>query len=289
MHDNPQAPSDRAFALDDHAVIEFAGADAVAFAQAQFMSDLTAIAAGQWQWSGWLTPKGRVVALFMLLRLADDRLWLVLPDADAGTFAAALSRFVFRSKVKVAVRSELRVAGTLASDRPGDARIVGEPGGVVAIDRSDVDQPRTLLVSSEHSDADADGATQWRAADLLAGIPRLEASQREQWTPQQLSLERLQAFSVKKGCYPGQEIVARTHFLGKAKRGLLLVEADAPLQAGGALVAGDAGVGTVIATASHPERHLGLAVATLERDAALPLSVDGAPVAERPLRRPLAP
>ena len=64
----------------------------------------------------------------------------------------------------------------------------------------------------------------WFAHDLHAGLPRLPASQREQWTPQQLSLERLHAFSVKKGCYPGQEIVARTHFLGKAKRGLVLFE-----------------------------------------------------------------
>ena len=52
------------------------------------------------------------------------------------------------------------------------------------------------------------------------GLPRLPASQREQWTPQQLALDRLAAYSVKKGCYPGQEIVARTHFLGKAKRSL---------------------------------------------------------------------
>ena len=94
MHDNPQAPSDRAFALDDHAVIEFAGADAVAFAQAQFMSDLTAIAAGQWQWSGWLTPKGRVIALFALLRPAPGRLRLWLPDhpADVDSLGHYLKR-----------------------------------------------------------------------------------------------------------------------------------------------------------------------------------------------------
>ena len=63
-----------------------------------------------------------------------------------------------------------------------------------------------------------------QAFDLEHGLPRLPASQAEHWTPQQLSLERLGAFSVKKGCYPGQEIVARTHFLGKAKRGLALLE-----------------------------------------------------------------
>ena len=69
----------------------------------------------------------------------------------------------------------------------------------------------------------------WRQWDLRFGLPRLDASQQEQWTPQQLSLERLRAFSVSKGCYPGQEIVARTHFLGKAKRGLVALCAAAPI------------------------------------------------------------
>jgi folate-binding protein YgfZ len=58
----------------------------------------------------------------------------------------------------------------------------------------------------------------WRQADLRYGLPRLEEGQREVWT-QQLGLDRLNGYSVKKGCYPGQEIVARTHFLGKAKCG----------------------------------------------------------------------
>ena len=60
----------------------------------------------------------------------------------------------------------------------------------------------------------------WLADDLAHGLPRLDESQREAWTPQMLSLERLHAFSLKKGCYPGQEIVARTHYLGQAKRAL---------------------------------------------------------------------
>src|SRR3546814_3526677 len=66
---------------------------------------------------------------------------------------------------------------------------------------------------------DLDARARWAAFDLAHGLPRLAESQIEKWTPQQLSLERLHAYSVKKGYYPGQEIVARTHFLGQAKRG----------------------------------------------------------------------
>ena len=63
-------------------------------------------------------------------------------------------------------------------------------------------------------------------ADIEHGLPRLSETQSELWTPQMLSLERLGAFSLKKGCYPGQEIVARTHYLGQAKRHIRLVRAD---------------------------------------------------------------
>ena len=70
----------------------------------------------------------------------------------------------------------------------------------------------------------ANPASRWRGFDLSHGLPRLAADQSEAWTPQQLSLDRLRAFSVKKGCYPGQEIVARTHFLGKVKRELVRLQ-----------------------------------------------------------------
>ena len=87
---------------------------------------------------------------------------------------------------------------------------------------------------------DAMAAAHWRRFDLQHGLPRLHGEQVEAWTPQQLSLERLHAFSVKKGCYPGQEIVARTHFLGKAKRGLMRLQ-GAGIGALGDVMAGTPG------------------------------------------------
>ncbi|MEG3194243.1 folate-binding protein, partial [Lysobacter sp. D1-1-M9] len=96
-----------------------------------------------------------------------------------------------------------------------------------------------------------------------------------------------QAFSVKKGCYPGQEIVARTHFLGKAKRGLVLVEGPADMVAGAEVRAGDLGYGTLVAASPCGQRHLGLAVGST--DAALAtLAVEGQEVRRLELRRGLA-
>ena len=252
MPDNPQTQQASWFALSDHRLATLSGRDAVGFAQAQTMNDVAALRDGEWHWNGWLTPKGRVIALFTLLRLDSDTLWVVLPDADADAFVAQLRRFVFRSKVAIAVRDDVRVAGRLrASDLASGNHCAGDCADFVELDLSgdlgDGQPGRSMRIGpSVEAPADAAALDAWRRADLEHGWPRLHASQAEQWTPQQLSLERLRAYSVKKGCYPGQEIVARTHFLGQAKRGLALIRSATPLSAGGQLLSGDATLGTVV-------------------------------------------
>src|SRR3546814_13026391 len=99
------------FALSGQHVIAMDGRDAAAFAQAQFMNDLNGLQPGQWHWNGWLSPKGRVLALFALLKWSEQRVWLLLPDADAIALAEGLKRFLFRSKVAIAARHALHVVG----------------------------------------------------------------------------------------------------------------------------------------------------------------------------------
>lgn len=278
------------FALPDHAVISLHGRDAIAFAQAQFMNDLTALADRHWQWSGWLTPKGRVIALFAVLRLDAETLWLVLPDGDAATpLVERLRGFLFRSKVTIGLRDELKVGGRFEAPHNAGTDMAGTgDDGRMELDLGDGDAPRSLLIgASLEPVSDDDAVARWRAADLEYGLPRLVAAQREQWTPQQLSLERLHAFSVKKGCYPGQEIVARTHFLGKAKRGLALLAAASPMAAGSDVSGGDTTLGRVVASADAGEHHLALAVLPMERAEAA-LTVEGAAVNETELRSGLA-
>lgn len=253
MPDNPQALPGRAFALPGHHLIALEGRDAAAFAQAQFMNDVKALADGHWQWSGWLTPKGRVIALFALLRLSEDTVWLLLPDPDAAAMAASLKRFVFRSKLTIALRDDLvTIASFNAPIQASAARIGGDVAGGVELDMSGDGGARSLrIVAGPAGDDDAAAAAQWALADLRHGLPRLPPSQAEQWTPQQLSLDRLRAFSVKKGCYPGQEIVARTHFLGKAKRWLALYQCPTPVAVGAAVVAGADTIGTIVASSGE--------------------------------------
>jgi folate-binding protein YgfZ len=287
MPDNPNP----VFALEGQRLLALEGPDAVRFAHAQFMSDVAGLGDGQWQWSGWLAPKGRVLALFALLRLDAQRVWLLLPDADPEALAAQLRRFLFRSKLAIAARPDLSASGAFAAHaQASGATIAMEDAGSIALDAGGDGGPRTLWIAPSRTGTDATMGTDavanaaWRASDLAHGLPRLGDDQVDRWTPQQLSLDRLRAYSVKKGCYPGQEIVARTHFLGQAKRGLVLLEGDAPLAPGGAVHVGDAASGNVACTAGM----LALAVLPLERGAAAAITVDGAVVCERPLLGGLA-
>lgn len=244
MSDKPANAPDAFFAVPDIHPVQLQGPDAGRFAQAQFMGDVAALATGHWHWNGWLTPKGRVIALFALAKRADDDLLLLVLDADPEAFCTALGRFQFRSKLKILHRNDLLLSG--AFNAPAVARADGfsastdgSTASVLEFDMGTAEQPRVLRVVHDREAsiaADDQGLARWRAFDLAHGLPRLPAAQASQWTPQQLSLERLRAYSVKKGCYPGQEIVARTHFLGQAKRGLVR------LHAAGFEGSGDAGV-----------------------------------------------
>lgn len=288
MPDNLDLSAAPLLALPDHAVVTFQGPDAAAFAHAQFANDVTALAPGQWQWNAWLTPKGRVIALFALLRLDAETLWAVLPDLPVEDFITPLQRFVFRRKLKITARPDLRVAGTVGTAAGAEGARFGERDGALWLDRSSERGARSWWIGQAESTQASTDSGDWLIQDLRDGIPRLPADQREQWTPQQLSLDRLQAYSVKKGCYPGQEIVARTHFLGKAKRGLRLLHSQTPLANGAAVSDGSRDLGEVICTSSTAAgEHWALAVMPLEEIAAA-LSVDATPVVEHALPGGLA-
>ena len=294
--DKPAAAKAHFFALSDHALLALEGRDAIAFAQAQCMSDVTALADGQWQWSGWLTPKGRVQALFALLRVGPETVWLLLPDGDAAALKAAMERFVFRSKLKLRIPDDASVCGAFeAPSAASGAATTTDAKGRVEFDFGDGTTPRTLRICSGcTAPADPDALARWRAFDLAHGLPRPGSDGLEAYTPQQLSLDRLKAYSVRKGCYPGQEIVARTHFLGQAKRGLALFGCAQEPAPGAPVMEGERASGTVAAAAgaagqAGAHAALVLAVLPVERSADAPaLSVEGAPLAPLDLMDGLA-
>jgi hypothetical protein len=186
-------------------LVSIEGPDAIAFAQAQFSSNLVLLAEGQWQFSAWLDPQGRVRALFHLVRLDEQCLRLLLRGGDAQAMAAALQRFVFRAKARIAALPAQRL-GTTAPlkshtvTRQADALVLG--------------------CGSHGLKIAASGDDDWRLPQLRAGWPWLPSEALDQCLPAWLDLGTLGAVALDKGCYPGQEIVARMHYRGGSKRHL---------------------------------------------------------------------
>lgn len=272
--------------LSGHQLLSLDGPDAAAFAHAQFASDVTALPVRHWQWSAWLNAKGRTIAVFQLIRVDQDRILLVLADGDADAIASQLQRFVFRRKLSITVRDDHAVGGSFTAPDAAAGAAIAVNGETLELDVGSDALPRTLRIAPRAGTAaldDAGIALAWRQSDLRFGVPRLAADQREQWTPQQLGLDRLNGYSVKKGCYPGQEIVARTHFLGKAKRALQLLRVGDGIASGAQVQQNGAAIGTVASVAGN----LALAVLPLEI-ASDPLSVDGLDAAPLPLLDGLA-
>lgn len=246
-------------------VLEARGPEAGAFLQRQSMNDVALLAkAGDWQWNGLLSAKGRVQALFVLLRLDADTFWLVAPDVPAAGLRELLARFVLRSKLSLAERTDVLPFAAWADPQPVDA--LGARGASL-LASVQFEAGRALLLARAEPDfaVDANADARWRLEDLLAGLPRLAPEQADTWTPHMLALDRLSAFSLKKGCYPGQEIVARTHYLGRVKRQLQRLLADREVARGDALLdSGGTEFGQVLCSAGWQSRWVAQAVLPLE-------------------------
>lgn len=232
------------------------GADALAFAHAQFSSDVRALAVGNWQFSAWLDAHGRVCALFQLARLEEQRLLLLLRGGSAATLGDALRRFVLRSRVNL----QAAPWRTLAA------------GAALPLHTLQASPHSIALGADTHSlriTADGESNDQWRAPQLLLGWPWLPADAAGTLLPPALSLHRLHAVSTSKGCYPGQEIVARLHFRGGNKRHLHTVAPSREVRPGERLCRDGTEVGLVLdGTAMIDGRMHALAV--LHEDVAMP-------------------
>jgi folate-binding protein YgfZ len=184
-------------------LVSLEGADAIAFAQAQFSSNLASLADGQWQFSAWLDAQGRVKYLFHLVRLDGQRLRLLLRGGEAGALAGELQRYVFRAKVRVAALPARQLASV-------EAMALHE-----AVEQDDA---LVLGCGSHALKLTAQGDDDWRLPQLRAGWPWLVHGMAGELLPAWLDLAALGATALDKGCYPGQEIVARMHYRGGSKR-----------------------------------------------------------------------
>ena len=201
-------------------LIALEGPDAIAFAQAQFSSNLASLADGQWQFSAWLDAQGRVRALFHLMRLDGQRLRLLLRGGEAQAMAGELQRYVFRARLRVLALPSRE----LATADPMPLHAVTEQGDTLVIGCGS----HALKLATRGDD-------EWRLRQVRAGWPWLVRNTAGELLPAWLNLGALGATALDKGCYPGQEIVARMHYRGGSKRHLHRVRLSRPLEPGSML------------------------------------------------------
>ena len=265
------------FRLPTCAIVLVTGADRVSFLQGQLTQDVAALTPATVATAACLSPAGRVLAITRLIERHGAIGLLVATELATG-LAERLKRYVLRAKVTVAVAGdELTVAGVIAdsvaeidarfgANRAGPHQHLADGTGLVRLER------RALLIGSAaalaaHLDAGDDtGPAAWELAGIRAGQPAVVAATSEAWTPQMLNLDLLAAISFTKGCYTGQEIVARTQHLGRIKRRMFrYVAADAVSVAPGeALTLAGAKVGEVVRAGAAGTATELLAVVSLE-------------------------
>jgi tRNA-modifying protein YgfZ len=257
-------------ALDDLGVLRIRGTDALTFLQGQLSNDLERLEREGSLLAGLHNPQGRAIAVLRLLRGEGHDVLAVLPRELAASVAQRLGRYVLRSKVHVSDESSAwRLVGIARSSPTAAtpavpsglaARIASTPEltGAVA-ERWIIAMPHgvgeTTGGGGERVRSNADARRDWRLLDIAAGLPQVYASTSEQFVAQMLNLDLLDAISFSKGCYTGQEVIARAHYRGRIKRRMQrwLTSANAALVPGESARLADGRTLRVVDAAQRPD------------------------------------
>ena len=198
--------------------LRLAGTDTAEFLDRQLTAPATGLAVGEARLACWCDPKGRVIAPLWLIRTDQQAFCMILATALAGTVQHRLALYVLRDDVRVQpVSASECVAGVESAEAaPPHAWpvLTWRPTA------------RLTVVDSSFARVDPSGVAAWRRADIEHGLPWLDQATTQRFLPQALGMERWRAIDYNKGCYPGQEVISRTHYLGRLKRGLWRVQVE---------------------------------------------------------------
>jgi folate-binding protein YgfZ len=277
-------------------LVRVSGDDAAIFLQGQFTNNVEEVSDSHSQMSGYCSPKGRMLANFRLFRVGDAFYLQMARDVLAGLMKR-LPMFVLMSKVTIEDVSDQLVRVGLSGDcaesllagavdstpvNPGDV----SQGKAITVMRLPGDRPRFEILGEAgemealwqqfSSNATPANADLWSLLDIRAGIPFVREATVEAFVPQMLNMQLIDGVSFSKGCYTGQEIVARMKYLGQLKRRMYLARVDRsqPPRPGEELGSTGSesgqGAGKVVASAPSPDGGYELLVVTetaaVERD-----------------------
>jgi tRNA-modifying protein YgfZ len=249
----------------EHQVVTFDGVDALAFLQSQLTNDVAALAVGGWQWQGYCNAKGRLHATFALARTGEATYAAVVHRSVVPFLVKRLTMFRLRSKVAIA-----------ADDRFTVLHHIGEPttpAPDVAGARLALGNDRWVDITTNNKDelpADTpEPIGRWKQLGIEAKQPEIVAETNEMFVPQMIGFDKLSpasGVSFSKGCYPGQEVVARAHYRGAVKRALAIVSVprNGSLAPGSLYTRADASVAEIVNAVEVGDEIIALAVVPLK-------------------------
>lgn len=241
--------------LTDLGLIAATGEDAATFLHNQLTNDVEHLSMQDARLAAYCSPKGRMLASLLVWR-TKDTIFLQVPREIQPAIQKRLQMFVLRSKVKLSDATEqypiIGLAGTQAqsvlnayfpelpaapyrkTDSDAGTLIrMADAGGIARYQWIATAETARSAWPALRESLHAFGPAIWRLSEIRAGVPRITASTQEQFVPQMINFELIGGVNFKKGCYPGQEIVARTQYLGKLKRRTLLAHVASPEAAAG--------------------------------------------------------
>jgi tRNA-modifying protein YgfZ len=247
-------------------LINVSGRDAEVFLQGQLTQDVASLQGDQALPAAWCTPKGRVVTTMKLIR-SDAGIDLLLPTEIAATFLQRISIYKLRADLQLVPRPDWH---TVAVQSDGDFQRLEEhhlmPNAIANSCRSNgqvtamciATDPLVIEIFAAVDKLEELGTrnplseSEWQSVLIRAGAVQISSDNSEKYTPHMLSLDLAGAVSFDKGCYTGQEIVARTEHRGKSRRRLARYECEsAAIAVGDELLEGDRAVGTVVNTSGN--------------------------------------
>lgn len=259
-------------------LLELTGADAVNFLQGQVTNDVKLLDGERAHYSGYCSPKGRLLGLFLAFA-QQDHLYLQMPNSISEAITKRLRMFVMRSKVNISDTAE-RIVKIGVNGPSAEALLAKHfsalpqtPYALITLEQATVlklpslsnHQRYEIVTSIDHAiplwnalkdnNAKPAGQACWDWLEIQSGIPEIISATQEQFVPQMVNLDLLNGINFKKGCYTGQEIVARTHYLGTVKRRTFLmhITSETTPQAGDKLFdSHQSEVGQVVRVAASP-------------------------------------
>lgn len=268
--------------LERYGLLRAAGEDARVFLHAQLTNDIENLRPGQARYAGWCSAKGRLLATFLVVPYSGGFLLQLSRDL-VPTVAKRLSMFVLRSKVKITdVGSEWAQFGQWRGDGP-NPMAVQEQDGTITVG---IEAGRALVLVQGASERQTPNRPEedWSLAEVRAGRVLIAQSTQDQFVPQMVNLELAGGVDFRKGCYPGQEIVARAQYRGAVKRRMYRLK-GAVLEPGQELYSDDApGLpGGIVVNAAGGEALAVIQTTAIEAKAAIRAQPQSAPLEVLPL------